>query len=46
MGLQSDAMTYIKFFIFLLPVVIPSMAVIGSFYEGNLKGLFYILGLI
>lgn len=46
MPLNSSALTYIKFFIFLAPVIIPSMAVIGSFYEGNFKGLFYLLGLI
>ena len=46
MPLNSSALTYIKFFVFLAPVIIPSMAVIGSFYEGNFKGLFYLLGLI
>lgn len=46
MALTTDAMTYIKFFVFLSPIIIPSMAVLGSFYEGNFKGLFYILGLI
>jgi hypothetical protein len=46
MALNTNAMTYIKFFVFLAPIIIPSMAVLGSFYEGNFKGLFYILGLI
>jgi len=46
MPLNQSAITYIKFFTFLLPVILPTMAVISSFYEGNAKGLFYILGLI
>jgi hypothetical protein len=46
MSLNYNPITYIRFFIFLAPIIIPSMAVLGSFYEGNFKGLFYILGLM
>lgn len=45
MGLQSNIMTYIRFFTLLTPVIIPTMALFGSLYESDLKGFIYILGL-
>ena len=45
MGLQSSMMSYIRFFVLLTPVILPTMAIFGSLYESNLKGFIYILGL-
>ena len=45
MGLRGSILAYIRFFVFLSPIILPTMAVFGSLYESNLKGFIYILGL-
>ncbi|MDA9298866.1 hypothetical protein N9P79_00705 [Crocinitomicaceae bacterium] len=45
MPIAFNPMTYIRFFVLLSPIIIPSMAIFGSLYEGNGKGLLYIAGL-
>jgi hypothetical protein len=38
-------MTYIRFFVFLTPIIIPCMAILNSAFESNPAGLFYVGGL-
>jgi len=44
-GLARDAMTYIRFFVFLTPIMIPTMAIFNSAFYGNPNGLLYVFGL-
>jgi len=37
--------TYIRFFVFLIPIILPTMAVLGSAFEQNPNGLLYVVGL-
>lgn len=46
MGLRNTFTSYIRFMVLLTPlVIIPTMAIFGSLFNGDTKGLFYILGL-
>ena len=46
MPLAFNPMSYIRFFVLLSPIILPTMAIFGSLYEGNIKGLLYVFGLI
>lgn len=45
MPLASSLMSYIRFFVLLSPIIIPTMAIFGSLFEANFKGFVYVLGL-
>ena len=46
MGLRNTFTSYIRFMVLLAPlIIIPTMAIFGSLFNGDTKGLFYILGL-
>ena len=45
MPLAFNPMSYIRFYVLLSPIILPTMAVFGSLYVGNIKGLLYVLGL-
>jgi len=45
MPLSFNPMSYIRFYVLLSPIILPTMAIFGSLYEGNIKGLLYVLGL-
>ena len=45
MPLASNPMSYIRFYVLLSPIILPTMAIFGSLYEGNIKGLLYVAGL-
>ena len=43
--LAASLMSYIRFFVLLSPIIIPTMAIFGSLFNANFKGFVYILGL-
>lgn len=43
--LAATLMSYIRFFVLLSPIIIPTMAVFGSLFNANFKGFVYVLGL-
>jgi hypothetical protein len=45
MSLAFNLMSYIRFFVLLSPIILPTMAIFGSLYEGNGRGLLYVFGL-
>ena len=45
MPLSFNPMSYIRFYVLLSPIILPTMAIFGSLYEGNIKGLLYVAGL-
>ena len=46
MGLRNTFSSYIRFMVLLSPlIIIPTMTIFGSLFNGDAKGLFYILGL-
>jgi membrane-associated phospholipid phosphatase len=45
MPLRNAPMTYIRFFVFLTPIILPCMAILNSAFESNIRGLLYVAGL-
>jgi len=43
--LSATLMAYIRFFVLLTPIIIPTMAIFGSFFNPSFKGFVYVLGL-
>jgi len=43
--LAATLMSYIRFFVLLSPIIIPTMAIFGSLFNANFKGFVYVLGL-
>mgnify|MGYP001602594215 CR=1 FL=1 len=46
MALASSLLSYIRFFVFLSPMIVPIMAIFGSLFESNMKGFIYVFGLV
>lgn len=42
----NDIISYVRFITFLLPIIIPMMALFDSVFNANFKGFLYILGLL
>jgi len=46
MGLAGNFLAYIRFFIFLAPIIIPSFAILGSLFNQDIKGFLYVFGVV